>query len=346
MARLVAWQTTRLAALLGLALSVALLIDTLGPTSRLCGFDSGCGQVQTSAFAHVLGVPLPLIGAAGFAAVFALTLVTGRRAALALGVLVGAAGAAGLALLALQVFVIGQLCPYCVAVDVLAVVAAASHLGWNRLRAAPTPDPSRRWWLAGAAVAVALPLAWGLVEAPTGAPAEVTAHWQPGKVNVVEVADFRCPHCRRMHRLLHEVVRGQEDRVHLVLVTVPMPSHPETRPAVLAHRCAAAQGRGREMADALFDADDITPEACARRAAALGLSPATFRACVDDPALDRRVDADLAWLRQASPHGLPAVWVQDQLLSGEQSADELRAALSRARPQPLPPTTAAGRAGP
>jgi hypothetical protein len=84
------------------------------------------------------------------------------------------------------------------------------------------------------------------------------------------------------------------------------------------------------MAEALFAAEVLSPEACERLAASLHLELAEFRACVDRPATDRRLDADLEWVKTASPKGLPAVWVQEELFYGVHPPEALRAALERA----------------
>ena len=157
-------------------------------------------------------------------------------------------------------------------------------------------------------------------------PPEITALWVPDKVTIVEIADFQCPHCRHMHTVLSRFLREEGDRVHFVRITAPMPKHPQARHASRAFLCAQAQGKGDELAEALFEADDLTPQSCERLAASVGVSRKPFRACVAEPAIDRRLDADLAWIKNASPQGLPVIWVQAEMLSGIQSAAALRAA--------------------
>jgi len=52
-------------AVVGLAASVASLIDYLGSSATFCA-ESGCNQVRESAWAHPLGIPMPVLGIAFF----------------------------------------------------------------------------------------------------------------------------------------------------------------------------------------------------------------------------------------------------------------------------------------
>ena len=330
----------RLLALVALAVSAALLVNHFRPNPRLCGYESDCDDVLSSRFSSVLGVPLPLVGLVTFGAIFGLSLSTGRRAVRLLGPLTVAAGVGGLALLLLQVFVLYRLCRFCAVVDGSAVALAVVHLLWGR-RVAPAPEARLRpLWLAAAVAALGLGAAFGAAgsrpqEESRPSPPEVTALWVPGKVNVVEVADFACPHCRRMHAVLTRFLAEEGDRVHFVRLAAPLPAHPQARPAARAFLCAGEQGKGDEMAEALFLAPDLGPEWCEQIAASLGLSVPSYRACVAAPGTDARLDADVAVARNASPRGLPIVWVQGRMFFGLQPIEALRAAARAAERQGL-----------
>jgi uncharacterized membrane protein/protein-disulfide isomerase len=330
---------TRLLALVALAVSGVLLAGQWRPDHAACGFGSACAEVAASPFGQILGVPLPVLGVLAFGTLFGLSLFSSPWADRLRGVLARAAGVGGLVLLVIQFGVIGRVCPYCVAVDVSAVLLAALDVaGWRD----PAPDGrrGRLLWAGGAAAVLAAGILLGSVRTsadegrPVPVPPEVAALWVPGKLNVVEVADFECPHCRGMHAVLTLFLDEEGDRVHLVRVAAPRPAQPKARTAGRAFLCAAGQGRGDDMAEALFAAEDLTPEGCARLAGSLGLSLPAFRACVADPATDERLDADVAWVRRASPQGLPVIWVQDRMLYGEQPIDALRRA-ARAAEQDL-----------
>jgi protein-disulfide isomerase/uncharacterized membrane protein len=324
---------TRLLALTALTGSAVLLAAHWHPGDRTCGFGSACDEVSSSRFGQVLGVPLPLLGLLAFGPLLGLSLFPSPSTRWLHRAMALAGGIGGLVLILLQVGVLGRVCPYCLAVDVSAVLLGLLEVrGWHD---PPPQAPGRRGrllWLGATAAALGAGVLLGSVGTsgagprPTPVPPEVSALWVPGKVNVVEVADFQCPHCRQMHAVLALFLDEEGDRVHFVRVAAPLPGHPQARPASRAYLCAARQGRGDDMAEALFAAADLTPEACDQLAASLGLATPAFRACVADPATDEQLDADVAWVRRASPQGVPVVWVQDQMLYGVQPVDALRKA--------------------
>ncbi len=238
-------------------------------------------------------------------------------------------------LIFLQVFVLHRVCPFCLIVDSSAVAIAYAAFGWRPEASPPAPAGRvRSLWLAAAVLALAFGAALGTAGSwmpsrpQTPVPPEISALWVHDQVTIVEIADFQCPHCRHMHSVLKRILHDEGERVHFVRLTAPMPKHPQARNASRAFLCAGAQGDA--MAEALFEADDLTPQSCERLAASVGVSMKPFRACVADPATDRRLDADLAWVKAAAPQGLPVIWVQDRMLSGVQPLAALREAVDAA----------------
>src|SRR5258706_9665064 len=104
------------AAAVGLGASLASLVDMLGPAPAFCS-DSGCATVRASAWAHPLGIPLPVLGVAYFGVMLALcgSAATVRR------VLAIAGGASAIALIGIQAFAIGAWCKLCLVADVAAI---------------------------------------------------------------------------------------------------------------------------------------------------------------------------------------------------------------------------------
>ncbi len=107
-----------LLALVGLAVSAALLVDSLQPVPAFCAA-GGCEAVRATSWARPLGIPMPVIGLAFFAAALVLAALPRLAAVRTLVALIGAAG--GIGLLALQAFVIGEWCRLCVIADLAAI---------------------------------------------------------------------------------------------------------------------------------------------------------------------------------------------------------------------------------
>ena len=102
--------------LIGLADALYLTIQHVTGQSLQCTIISGCSEVLSSRYAVVAGVPLALIGAAAYFAIFSLATLAAfgnRIAGTLLTILVAAMFLVSLWLIYLQAFVIRQFCQYC-----------------------------------------------------------------------------------------------------------------------------------------------------------------------------------------------------------------------------------------
>jgi predicted DsbA family dithiol-disulfide isomerase/uncharacterized membrane protein len=358
----------RLAVLVALGVSTALLIDYFRPLPAFCDVGSGCNQIRASGRGKLLGIPYPLIGVIGFAFTMTLSLLPSERAARVARIFGIIAGGAGAALLGIQAFDLKVFCKLCVVVDSSAIVAALSVIASSMTKnsapaitssasssaAAPanadtseiadaekrTPAAgtsplgerasSMRWlWPIATVASMLLPAAWASFQPSPPVPREVASYWQPDKINVVEFVDFECPFCRQLHPAILELLEEYGSRVNFVRLNMPLTSHPYSRFAARAYCCADEQKKGEPMADLLMKSQDLTPEGCEKLAAQLGLSLDDYRACVKSAATDARIDGDIAKVRAAGLAGLPTVWVQDEVIVGF-NHDRLRDAFTRA----------------
>lgn len=320
----------RLLAVLGLAASAASLADQTLTDHSFCGFDSGCEQVTDSAYGRPLGVPLPVAGLVGFGAVLGLTLAGRGWAAAAAKWLAVAGGVIGLALIVVQVAVLGRVCPLCLVSDVTGVLMAVAAVAGRPVGGEGVSVAARVGWPVAGAVAVTAPLVLALAAAPPEVPAWVAAHWAEGKVTVVEVADFECEHCKRADAVVHDRLAGRP-AVHFVRIAVAMPNHLNSRPAALAYSAAREQGKGEEMAAALFAAPVLTAPECRKLAEALGLNMTEYDRAVASPELDVEL-ARVTKAVQATGKGTPQIWVQAEGVFKTPKPEELDAMLARAKP--------------
>lgn len=323
----------RVATLLALAASAALLSDYLADAPSFCSAASGCGAVRASELSHIgLGdgtfVPLPLLGVAGFAALYGASLLS-RRATLLAAALGGVVAAF---LLYTQAFVLRTFCWLCVTTDVSALVAAcAAFLGRPEVWVRDARAPFQRWaWWALGALAIAAPLVWPSVKATPPVPSGVLALYRPGKLNVVEFADFQCPACRRFAGILKEALAPYGERVHFVRLNKPLLMHQYARDAAHAAVCAEAQHKAEPMAEALFATEDLSPAGIDKLAATLGLDEKAFENCVLDPATAARVEREASLLVPPELEGLPTTYIGGKRLLGVQSVEVVTDALERA----------------
>ncbi len=327
-------------AVVGLAFSAMLLVDYLHTPVFCGGHASGCDFVRNSRWARIGGVPLPVYGVAFFGAMLGAAALATQGARRLLALLGGASLAAGVTFVAIQAFVVHHFCKLCIVVDASAVSAGVCALALARDEAAPLASRLRGPTLAAALGALALPVAYGLsqpvpprrVTAPVIEPMpDVIAREQsPGVATVVEFVDFECPFCRRQQEALAPVLASYDGRVRLVRRNVPLSFHPHARDAARAQCCAEEQGRGDRMAEALFTADDLTPEGCERIARRLGLDLASYRSCLASRRPDVLLERDGNDARAARVGGLPTLWIGGEKFEGLTAPDALRASIDRA----------------
>jgi uncharacterized membrane protein len=117
-------------ALFGLLVAAYMALYKFGVIGTLaCGGTGSCETVQTSKWAVMWGVPVPVIGAVGYAVIIGVALLglqprwfNSRRLANALFILATAAFVYSMYLSYLEQFVIGAWCRYCIASAVIATL--------------------------------------------------------------------------------------------------------------------------------------------------------------------------------------------------------------------------------
>lgn len=330
----------RVACLVGLAVSAMLLVDYVRPPVYCADHGVGCEVVRTSRYARPAGVPLPIPGIIYFAALLGVALAPRtRRTRDALAVLGALGVGAGLTFVAIQDFVLHAWCRFCLAVDASAFVGGAIAIALSRKEFGVAPRRAR--WSTAALAAAVLPLAWGLSRpgpAP-GRPTPLASNVVPEAIireqradvaTIVEFVDFECPFCRRQQEAVATVLASYGPRVRVVRKNVPLSFHQHARDAARAACCAEEQGRGDRMADALFRAEDLSPEGCERIAQQVGLDMGAYRACLASPRPNVALERDERDARAVGVNGLPTLWIGREQFVGLQTPETLRASIDRA----------------
>jgi predicted DsbA family dithiol-disulfide isomerase/uncharacterized membrane protein len=323
----------RATALVAATASAALYAQYLNPSeATFCGLDSGCEAVRRASLT-VFDNPIfsvPLLGLVAFATLFGVSFV--RRAEQLVAWAAVAGGVVGAALFGIQALVIHAFCWLCLVVDVAAIVLGGVSGAWLRAPSSDAArDPLRAYaWVALLVTAVSSPFAWARIKPEAPVPGSIHELYVPGKLNVVEFADFECPYCRRLHPSLKRVLLEQPaDKLHFVRGHVPLPAHEEAKPAARAVICAEAQGLADALADRLVQID-LSPAAIRRAAIEVGVDSARFDSCLSSKKPDERIEADTKRLKAAGMRGLPTTYVGEQRLLGAVSEAKLRDAMVRA----------------
>ena len=151
-----------------------------------------------------------------------------------------------------------------------------------------------------------------------------------GAVTVVEFFDPRCPYCKRMRPVVEELLRRQRD-VRWVMKDLPIlgPN------SVLASRALLAsqrQGRYAELHDALLKLREEPAEPVLKREAErAGLDWARLKRDMDDPAVQRRLDANTRLAQALRIEGTPAMVVGETLVPGAVDLASLERLVAEAR---------------
>ena len=151
-----------------------------------------------------------------------------------------------------------------------------------------------------------------------------------GAVTVVEFFDPRCGYCKRMRPVVEELLRRQRD-VRWVMKDLPI-----LGPAsVLASRtllAAQRQGRYAELHDAVLRLREEPSEPVLRREAErAGLDWARLKRDMEDPAVQRRIEANGQLAQALRIQGTPAMVVGGTLVPGAVDLASLERLVAEAR---------------
>lgn len=143
-------------------------------------------------------------------------------------------------------------------------------------------------------------------------------------VRVVIYADFDCGYCRAAVTGLREIVNERPGQVSLWFKNFPLAQDARAIPAALAYLAAERQGKGWEMADAIFRhegrLDDAALAACADAA---GVDLDQYRADLVKPGLLDRVRAERAEVVSYGARSAPGILVNGKLYDGAKTKVEL-----------------------
>lgn len=151
-----------------------------------------------------------------------------------------------------------------------------------------------------------------------------------GDVTIVEFFDARCGYCRTLHSAMQALL--QRDRnVRVVLKDLPILG-PNSVLASRALLAAQRQGKHEALFDALLRLRTDTPEAVIQaEAQRAGLDWTRLRRDMDDPAITRRIEANMALAQRLGVEGTPALVVGNTLVPGAVDLDELERLVREAR---------------
>lgn len=294
-----------------------------------------CSSVAFSGASVMFGVPLPIVGVAGF---LAIALAASRASKLLLP-LTAVAAAASVGLLIYELVEVGAICMWCEVVHVICFALLA--LAWverGQAKSAVVTNslltelgPSAALVLA---TAVFAPAYWMAASWSSGArlPHGVDEQGRPWlgaqepDLVIHEYIDYTCPHCRiatsRMKMRLAQddglrIVRHHQPRMSCTTATSATPS-PRCYHARIA-LCAAEQQLFWEMDDWMFLHPGAPTKLDLEQAADdVGLDLAALETCMELPEIYARAQADVEEARERGIRGTPGYVVDGERLDPDE----------------------------
>jgi protein-disulfide isomerase len=143
-------------------------------------------------------------------------------------------------------------------------------------------------------------------------------------VQVVIFADFDCPYCKAAVLALREIVNERPGQVSLWFRNFPLSQDVRAAPIAIAYLAAERQGKGWEMADALFHHEGTMDDAALDGAAdAAGLDLDQFHKDIAMKALADRVRAEKAEGVSYGMRSAPGILVNGKRYDGIKTKVEL-----------------------
>ncbi len=176
------------------------------------------------------------------------------------------------------------------------------------------------------------PRTFDLVARPTVGP-------EKARLQIVEFADFQCPHCKLLFHTLEGFRAAHPEDVRLTFFSFPLdqacnrmidrPFHERACELARFAACAHQQGRFSETAKILFDHPTALQPELLGKLAGIGVDADALTACAAAPATLAHVKADIEAGIAAKIEGTPAVFVNGELVGGARDRDFFEALLEK-----------------
>ena len=151
-----------------------------------------------------------------------------------------------------------------------------------------------------------------------------------GDVTIVEFFDARCTYCKALHPNMQQLL--QRDRnIRVVMKDLPILG-PNSVLASRALLAAQKQGKYEPLYDALLRLRvEPTEQVIQAEAQRAGLDWPRLRRDMDDPAIQQRLQANIALAQTLQLEGTPALVIGDALVPGAVELPELERLVAEAR---------------
>ena len=148
-------------------------------------------------------------------------------------------------------------------------------------------------------------------------------------VTILEFSDFECPFCRAVQVPVKQILAEYADKVRFVFKHLPLDGHKNALAAARASFCAGQQDRFWQYQDALFSANNLSPETFNKLAEDLGLNTDRFRACANSVPSINAITKDLELAKRLRLESTPSFIINGQMVNGAIGIDEFRRLINK-----------------
>jgi len=157
------------------------------------------------------------------------------------------------------------------------------------------------------------------------------------KTNIIIFSDFECPYSKIFYDSTDKLIKegDYKDKVKITFKHLPLSFHKRANDSAMAVECADEQEKFWDMYDVLFqnqaewsktEGNDVFK----KYARNIGLDAAKFSQCVDGKKFQDEIDADKKLAKDFNISGTPAIFINDEFVSGAIGFPELKAKIDSA----------------
>lgn len=146
------------------------------------------------------------------------------------------------------------------------------------------------------------------------------------QITVVEYSEFQCPFCDRVLPAVRKLMQEYKGKVRWVVRDFPLSFHNRAKPAALAARCAAEQGKYWLMYDELFkNQRALADENLKTYAKNIGLNMDQYNKCIADPGpRNAIIEKNYNTGVELGVTGTPAFFINGRRVSGALPYEEFK----------------------
>ena len=152
------------------------------------------------------------------------------------------------------------------------------------------------------------------------------------KVTIVEFSDFQCPYCSKGAETLKEVKKKYKGKVKIAFKHLPLPMHPDAKPAALVSMCVYEQKPALfwEFHDVVFENQQKMSMAdLTSYAKKVGANEGKLKECVDSKKYEGLIDENLKYAEKLGVRSTPTFFVNGQIVAGALPINEFSEIIDR-----------------